>query len=159
MIAPLLLSLLACAGKTPPTPATPLPEPAKEAVAPELAAAEVVAFIEACFHWLGEEPYDQERAAEISAGAKASCDKAKSGTIAHYAELKGDPVAAAWIVDLLAHVGANDGLEVFGPDPELCAAAMVHYTGLSESEERYLPYFGMRCPEQAEELCGPGRCN
>ena len=46
--------------------------------------ADFIAMSESCSHWLGEDPYDAERAAEIKKNVSESCD----GLPRHLAKLK-----------------------------------------------------------------------
>jgi len=61
--------------------------------------------VEACEHWGGEEPYDEERTADIMAGFERDCAAALELARESYWTSPSVPVIAALVVDLLGFLG------------------------------------------------------
>ncbi len=112
---------------------------------------------ESCHHWGGEEPYDEERAAQIRTGYERDCPVAFAAARAAFAALPDDPKVAAIIVDLEDYVGphAFEGQRVAGDAPtkkRLCANAARFYSDPEAREIRFTGYFEAFCPSEAAGL-------
>ena len=112
---------------------------------------------EACHHWGGEEPYDEERAAQIRAGYERDCPAAFAEARAAFAALPEDPKVAAIIVDLEDYVGPHafkDQRVVRDARTKqhLCVNAARFYADATNRDLRFSGYFEAFCPSEGAIL-------
>jgi hypothetical protein len=109
--------------------------------------------VEACEHWGGEEPYDEERAADIMAGFERDCPAALELARESYWTSPSDPVIAAMVTDLLGYLGPLAEAEEPWSRPstkqEICDIADFFYRAMTKYYPRSRVYFEDACPAGA----------
>ncbi|MEL6195448.1 MAG: hypothetical protein AAGJ56_05165 [Myxococcota bacterium] len=109
-----------------------------------------------CFHWPGEEPYDERRRQEIQDGLERDCPAAVSAALEVQDQLSGDSEASLLAIRMAAHFGDQfDAKSLLTTDRHnaLCAGAKREIEKLVGSgEDNYFPYFDSVCTD-ANEAC------
>lgn len=109
-----------------------------------------------CEHWGGEEPYDEQRAADIKRGFERDCLVAFLQAQHALAAMPGDPLVAAVAIDLESYAGALFPEQRLAPDAaskeKLCATAAHYHAKPAGGRPIFRGYFEELCPAQAAEL-------
>jgi len=109
-----------------------------------------------CEHWGGEEPYDDQRAAQIRRGLERDCVTAFLRAEHALKKMPGDPLVAAIVVDLESYAGPSFPAQRLAPDAatreKLCTTAARHHATPADGRPRFRGYFEEFCPAQAAGL-------
>jgi hypothetical protein len=102
---------------------------------------------QACMHWGGEEPFNEERAQYIAESSRRDCAKAKRQLAKHVDGIRQDPIGALMLVQYAAHIGGDEAKQLIPEalQAETCIMAESEVVKLKAKGESYFPYFDGFC--------------
>ena len=109
-----------------------------------------------CEHWGGEEPYDEQRAADIKRGFERDCLTAFLQARHALETMPDDPLVAAVAVDLESYAGPSFPEQRIAADAaakeQLCTLAARYHAKPTVDGPSFRGYFEDLCPAQAAAL-------
>ena len=88
-----------------------------------------------CHHWLGEEPFDKERAEEIKQGIASDCPKALAAAEKNLTAGEKYATAAAFILQIVDIAAQGDERKKWEPRfPALCQQAAAYFKKIDPDE-------------------------